>query len=131
MRKSSIAGVWLALLVYLPPNVKAADGVWTPDAKSITRLESLIKIPRGHPMEQPVPLKRYWRYYAGVTEAGKPMIKGALIALPIASGGTPPGIHVGPESDLPAVLDGGCRNVRLLYDPKSDRIVRIECGGLG
>jgi hypothetical protein len=105
----------------------SGSDIWTPDAKTIAKLESVIKIPKGRQDESTFPLNKYRRYYWGTTKDGMPMINGVLM---LAGKGTqPPGVYIVREKELQISMDGGCGIVYLNYDPKAVRIVEIRCGG--
>jgi hypothetical protein len=104
----------------------SAGLAWTPDTGTITKLESIIRIP-SNSWRAPTPVANYARYYAGVTIKGRPVIRGEFV-IPLPPD-KPAGIYIGAESDFPGIMDGGCGVVNLLYDVKAARIVWIRCNG--
>jgi hypothetical protein len=104
----------------------ASDTGWTPNAKDIARLESVLDLSRAQQLGGPPPekLAKYARFYAGVVVHDHKMIRGVLLLAPRTR------IEIVPEKGLPAIMDGGCGIINLLYDPKSARVVWITCNGL-
>jgi hypothetical protein len=136
----------LILSLIFAANVACAAPNWTPDAATISRLESNIKpgdIPRSGPSTQypsghsPL-IAEYARYYVGYTAHGRRMIRGELV-IPATPGDTvilsgskmkPVGIYVvGSEKDLPDILDGGCAVVHVIYAVETAHIVSLKCNG--
>jgi hypothetical protein len=136
----------LILSLIFAANVACAAPNWTPDAATISRLESSIKpgdIPRSGPSTQypsghsPL-IAEYARYYAGYTAEGHHMIRGELV-MPAALGNVviltgsktkPVGIYVvGSEKDFPDILDGGCAVVHVIYAVETAHVVSLKCNG--
>jgi hypothetical protein len=105
-----------------------SGSAWTPDAKDIGKLESVLKLSRAELIasgtKSPAPLAKYARFYAGVMVNGHRRIRGALLLA------TPPGRRIVPEKDLPNIMDGGCGIIYLLYDPETARVIWVRCNGL-
>jgi hypothetical protein len=104
----------------------ASDAGWTPDAKDIAKLESVLDLRSAEHFEGPSPeaLAKYARVYTGVMVHGHRMIRGVLLL------GTPTGTSIVPEKDLPQISDGGCGIIYLLYDPGAARVISIICNGI-
>ncbi|HXC57190.1 MAG TPA: hypothetical protein VNU97_17955 [Rhizomicrobium sp.] len=126
MRKLLTLSISLAIVISF---AVAASGVeWTPDAKDIGKLESILRLSKAELItpgtKPPAPLAKYARFYAGITVSGHRRIRGALLLA------TPPGMRVVPEKDLPRIMDGGCGIIYLLYDPETARVIWVRCNGL-
>ena len=126
MRKLLALSISLAMVISFA--VRASSTEWTPDAKDIGKLESVLKLSSAELIspgsKPPAPLAKYARYYAGITVNGHRMIRGVLFFA------SPTGISVVREKDLPKIMDGGCGIINLLYDPEATRTVWISCNGL-
>ncbi len=99
--------------------------LWNPTAAQVSRVEAIAKRPRHVKA-----LSKYQRHYAGATVAGRKVIEGRWIEVDWSD---PPTIGVAkiePYAALPAVLDGGCSIVTVIYDVATDKIAMIECNGL-
>lgn len=59
---------------YKPPVRCSATGDWLPSEAQIEKLERLVQLPKGAES-----LKTYGRYYSGVTDQGRRLIKGRFI----------------------------------------------------
>jgi hypothetical protein len=115
------------LAVGMPSALQAAGQSWTPDAKIISTLESVVKVPGGYD-RPPLPLKSYARFYAGSTIKGRRVVRGEYVLSD--DWGKPAGIHISKEEDFPAIMDGGCCIVNLVFDVKAGKIAWIECNGI-
>ncbi len=118
----------ISLAMALSVSVRAADVEWTPGAKDIAKLESVVNLssatlisPGSKP---PAHLSEYARIYAGVTIHGRRMIRGVLLL------GTPTGASVVRETMLPEIMDGGCGIIYLLYDVEASRVASLRCNGV-
>jgi hypothetical protein len=106
-------------------SVNAAED-WVPDAKSVAKVETAIRIPRDG--RTPPPLDPYARYYAGKILGGRRIIEGMLL-LPEAS--QQPGVYIRSGDKMPlGIMDGGCAEVRLRYDVAASKVLFIQCNGL-
>jgi hypothetical protein len=84
-------------------------------------LESLIRIPA----ENSAAVTQYKRYYVIIFPQGRRTIKGVFVL------DGEPGIYpVAREEDLPAILDGGCSVVHIVYDTEAERILTLRCNGV-
>ena len=126
----------LSLIFALTGAGSASD--WTPDAATISKLESGIKpgdIPKWaaspeYPSGRYPVVADYARYYFGYTADGHRMIRGEWVT-PWGSKMKPVGIYVvGSQKDFPVIFDGGCSVVNLVYAVESKRIVSLKCNGL-
>lgn len=127
-------------------------GVYTfvrgaPERGNVDRLEARLaeyELPElGY---RPPAVDRFIRYYAAANPTewrslpmshsappltlapGKTVIVGALLD-PSIDGGGPPGIRRVRLDQLPAVNDGGCSIVNVVYDPAADEIRGAWCNG--
>jgi hypothetical protein len=127
----------LALSIIFAANAVGSAPNWTPDAATISKLESSMKpgdipkwgasaqYPSGH---SPV-VADYARYYVGYTANRHRMIRGELI-VPMYPSIKPVGIYVvGSEKNIPVVLDGGCFAVQVVYAVETANIVSLRCSG--
>src|SRR5580704_6310657 len=94
----------------------ASEQSWTPNLKTISRLESFVRLP-PHAEHR---LNQYARYYAGTVVDGRRVIRDlyryALQPRQVA------GIHIVKDTGPLMGLDGGCDFVSLDYDVRSQRI---------
>jgi hypothetical protein len=104
-----------------------ATAIRTPDAATISKLESNIEIPTfGN--EPPPTVSEYARYYAPYMAGDHRMIRGELVR-PMGSR-KPAGIYVvGSEKDFPHIFDGGCSVVHVVYDVETASVVSLKCNG--
>jgi hypothetical protein len=128
MKKIGIVQLILAAAV---TTALGATQSWTPDAATISKLESNIKpgdIPKFSNGHRPI-VTEYARYYAPYTAGNHRMIRGELVR-PMASNMKPAGIYVvGSEKDFPLIFDGGCSIVIVVYDVETARVVSLKCNG--
>lgn len=96
---------------------------WLPSYRTISHLEGLIAMPRGARS-----IDAYARYYTGVEEANRRLIRGIFI-LARAGGRYPPGPHIVRALEMPRLLDGGCTVVSVTFDIQADRIQTVTCNG--
>ena len=73
------------------------------------------------------PLHSYSRYYAGITVNGRSIIHGRMVARTM--GDKPSGIYIVPETQFPAVHDGGCSVINFFYDVAEDSLISLQCNG--
>jgi hypothetical protein len=118
----------------LVAGVTAALGAtpgWTPDAATISKLESNIKtgdIPKLGNGHRPI-VTEYARYYAPYMAGDHRMIRGELVR-PMDSKMKPVGVYVvDSEKDFPVISDGGCSIVNLVYDVETTHIISLKCNG--
>ena len=105
---------------------------WTPDAATISKVESGIKpsdIPQQYlPGHRPV-IAGYARYYFGYTANNHRMIRGELI-MPFGSKMKSAGIYVvASEKEFPMIFGGGCAVIHVVYDVEAGHIVSLRCNG--
>jgi hypothetical protein len=128
MKKIGI--VQLILAAAVTTTLGATPG-WTPDAATISKLESNIKpgdIPKLGSGHRPI-VTEYARYYAPYMAGDHRMIRGELVR-PMGSNMKPAGIYVvDSEKDFPLIFDGGCSIVNLVYDVETARLVSLKCNG--
>jgi hypothetical protein len=128
MKKRGIVQLILAAVV---TTALGATPAWTPDAATISKLESNIKpedIPKFSDGHQPL-VTEYARYYAPYMAGDHRMIRGELV-IPIGSKMKPAGVYVvDGEKDFPHISDGGCAIVHVVYDVETARVVSLKCNG--
>ena|SRR5271168_2896432 len=128
MKKIGIVQLILATAV---TTALGATPGWTPDAATISKLESNIKpgdIPKFSDGHLPI-VTEYDRYYAPYMAADHRMIRGELV-IPIGSKMKPAGVYVvDSEKDFPHISDGGCAIVHVVYDVETARVVSLKCNG--
>jgi hypothetical protein len=123
---------FILLLMFLIAIAGCAQN-WTPDAATISKLESGIKpsdIPLQYlPGHRPV-IAEYARYYFGYTANNHRMIRGELI-IPFGSKMKPAGTYVvRSEKEFPMISDGGCAVMHMVYDVEAGHIMSLRCNGL-
>jgi hypothetical protein len=124
----------------IPVNGSAPDGCvggldstidfkpWTPDAKSISALESAVKIP-GDDGRPPIPLNQYARYYDGSIIRGHHFVGGDFV-FPQDPDDKPAGVYIWTgRGNYPRSLaiDGGCNIVHVSFDVEAKSITSIRC----
>lgn len=68
---------------------------------------------------------QYKRYYAVTFLQGRRTIKGLFVR------DDEPGVYpVASDAEFPAILDGGCGVVHVLYDVEAERILELHCNGV-
>jgi len=121
-----IAAVALLFAIGL---VSSADAVadWMPDVELIAKLERAIRIPNVY--GRPPQLADYARYYTGTVLKGRKMIEGMLLLPDAASAKR--GVYIRSAEQMPlGISDGGCTEVRLLYDVTTAKVLTIQCNGV-
>ena len=101
---------------------------WMPDAKSISVLESVVKIP-GDDGRPPIPINQYARYYDGAIIRGHHFVDGEFV-FPQDRDDKPAGIYVlTGRGEFPRYLaiDGGCNIVHVDFDVEAKSITSIRC----
>ena len=116
---------WLAMIWTL---VSMSAWALAPQAPALSldairSVESLVKMPPGVRS-----IASYNRFYAIKVEAGREMIWGTFLLTPLSP--PPPTVHIVRPEDMPAIQDGGCSVVNLLYDIREAKITSIFCNGL-
>ena len=81
-------------------------------------------MPRGA-----APLAEYTRYYTGEVLGGSGLVEGVLLKVPRYSNDAP--INIVPPAAFPAIADGGCGVIYLLYDVDLGRVTSIACNSDG
>lgn len=123
---------WLAQLVFAA--AIAAVGCTAklePDAATIRKMESKIVVPRldGGP-HQPT-LADFARYYAASTSNSHRTIVGEMV-IPFGPPTKSVGIYVvGSKNEFPAIFNGGCAVLYLVYDIDTEQVISLKCGGYG
>ena len=116
---------WLAM-IYTLMSISAwasAPQARTLSLDDIRRVETLVKMPPGAGS-----ISGYNRFYAIKVEAGHEMIWGTFL---LTNRSPPlPTIHIVRPEEMPAILDGGCSVVHLLYDIREAKITSIFCNGV-
>jgi hypothetical protein len=109
---------------------------WTPDAALAARIEAAMQdyLKRAYP--DLAPLDGYSRYYWGVTIDGKPVVRGNVLMLgsraASISATLAPGVHLASDWDNgPHLFDGGCSNIRIIYDVNAAKFRELACDGMG
>jgi hypothetical protein len=123
MHRLMVLGAALAALVAF--GAHAQNSEWSPDAKTIGRLESIVDIAhktQHFSLPAPKSLTDYTRFYAGITEHGHKVIRGIYL-----SGRSE--IRVVREADLPAISDGGCMVISVEYDTMTGQVASA-CNGI-
>jgi hypothetical protein len=124
-----------AMLVWACSGAAMADP-WTPDAQTIAKLESVVRLPDlGHSDQYPnghVPaVTDYARYYAGDISMGANGTNSRHIVfaqLVMLDAGTQPGIHmVATIADFPQIANGGCGIINLIYDVDQAQVIGLRC----
>jgi hypothetical protein len=129
MRKFLIAMTSVAAMAASASIAASNRDAWTPDAKTVTKLESIAKIP-GDPGRSPTPLADYGRFYWGTAANGHRRIRGVFLSPDLPSFRHKPGVYLSDGSSfIPVPMDGGCSVVNLIYDVQSTRIISIWCNG--
>jgi hypothetical protein len=77
------------------------------------------------------PLSSYCRHYALKIENGHRLVYGYLGLSELGKGCSRP-VSIWPPERLPnpAILDGGCSIIHLVYDLDMDRVTSIFCNGV-
>ena len=125
--------LWIVQLILAAAFTTALGATpgWTPDAATISKLESSIKpgdIPKLGDGHQPL-VSEYARYYAPYMAGDHRMIRGELV-IPIGSKMKPAGVYVvDSEKDFPHIFDGGCAIVHVVYDVETARLISLKCNG--
>ncbi len=96
----------------------ARPGAWTPTDAQVADLEDLLRHHGGPRLEQ------YGRHYSGISEGGRPLIRGAFVI----ELNDLPGIYIHSEAESPMMSDGGCAFVAVTYDPSS-KATTWRCNG--
>jgi hypothetical protein len=118
-----VAVVLLSALDRAEGRNSQADRSWSPDAKSITQLEGLIRLPPGA-----FPLVNYGRFYTGFVRKGHHIVKAIYIG---SHGGAHGSVHIVENLDnLPGFTDGGCDAVNIEYDADAQVFTYVFCNGL-
>jgi hypothetical protein len=101
------------------------DPDWTPSAQQVAELEAAVTLPPGAK-----PLASYARYYTGVRESGRQLIKGVLV-YPSSGDGRSAGSSIVPGAQMPEIFGGGCFVIELTQDVAAKRFVEVHCHGDG
>jgi hypothetical protein len=135
LRLSFLAAMLLwAAQAHSQTMAQSQEPYWTPDAATIARLESGLKIlpPLGAPQRATYALAQYDRYYAGVTDRGQRKVIGRLIVPPNREDNPKTGIHITEMKYMPQLRGGGCANVSVTYvvdrDSSDAHCDRVEAG---
>ena len=97
----------------------------------IEKLEAAVESGTPKHGEQLRPLKDYARYYAFYLEDGHRRIAAEFVADPFVQEGAG-GVHVVSSKDsFPAIADGGCSVVHVVYDVDTGKLVYFDCNGMG
>jgi hypothetical protein len=121
-----IASLLTGVMCCAASALAAPNGAWKPNEATLRKLESVVEIPIFVGAQ---PLKKYARYYAGMTANGRPMVRAEFVIADDPK--KPAGRYVvSTENDFPIIEDGGCVVVNLLYDVKLARVVWVRCNGL-
>ena len=105
---------------------------WTPDAKYISVLESVVKIPSDDG-RAPIPLNNYARYYDGIISRGHHFVDGEFV-FPQDRDDKPAGIYIWTgHGNYPRsmAIDGGCNIVHVYFDVEAKSITSIACNQTG
>jgi hypothetical protein len=116
-----------ALLAVLPAWGAAAlerdPGEWTPDAKTISRVDALalkLELPKGFGS-----ISDYSRFYYGTVRNRQKVVEGIFLSPSLRVDfqmNFPGGVHVVPEGTIAGIADGGCAQVNLEFDVQSEKV---------
>jgi hypothetical protein len=120
----------IALSLAAPSALAQDDGSghWLPERATIEQIEAKLTLPAGAS-----PLNTYVRYYSGVTEQGRKIIRGVYLVVAVvrnAQQDSRPGIRIVVPRDIPEIDDGGCHQVNVEYDVASAAVTGIHCNGV-
>jgi hypothetical protein len=101
----------------------AKDLDWTPSEQQIANLEGSVHLP-----PDAKPIESYARYYAGVRQSGRQLIRGVLV-YPSPGDGRSPGSFIIGEPQMPQIFGGGCFVIELTLDVAAKRFVEVHCHG--